>query len=506
MQRRAVTAKARQVIAWIQNHGARSGLGTRTKALAQSGVGAWRRVTSAGRDLFRNAPLRELAASGVALVVVVTCAGKTNQGPEHPALASSAVVAPVSIPSSSSRSMTSPSASGRSEPPATAPPAMSLDVSPLARFRRALAELRARQRSEPVRILWFGDSHTAADYWPNAVRDRLAGQVRLGGPGFLTVGMPRYRHAGARVTADPPFDIGPHPPARRSAEDDGVFGLAGVRATADAVGSLVTVRLTSGSGVDKVRYQLTYRLRNPGDALRMKAGSEQLELRAPVSEAEPSGLARAELVALFDAPLTIRVLSGKPELYGVVAESVEPGLVIDTLGINGARLSTPLAWNEPAWRPLVAQRNPALTIVAYGTNEVFDQDAISRHTKHLETLVGRVRAAVPDSDCLVAGPTDVGRGGPEAAQRVAALDAAEQRTAEQLGCEYFSPYRLMIAEGGFVHWMSTDPPLALVDRIHLSVQGYQRLGRALADVLLGSPTDQGAVPAAAGTVAPGPRP
>jgi lysophospholipase L1-like esterase len=158
-------------------------------------------------------------------------------------------------------------------------------------------------------------------------------------------------------------------------------------------------------------------------------------------------------------------------------------VVVDTLGVNGARFGTLLAWDEPAWAQLVAQRQPALVIVAYGTNEVFDPEPVERHARRLDEVVQRLRRSAVDAACLVVGPTDAGKGGDSTRTRIVTLDAAERSTAERLGCAYFSPFELMASEGGFDSWAKQEPPLALTDGIHLSARGYARLGEALARLL-----------------------
>lgn len=61
--------------------------------------------------------------------------------------------------------------------------------------------------------------------------------------------------------------------------------------------------------------------------------------------------------------------SGRPQLFGVVVEGDKPGLVLDTVGLNGARLATFLAWEPDAWSAELARRKPELVVIAFGTNE-----------------------------------------------------------------------------------------------------------------------------------------
>src|SRR2546422_4888881 len=55
----------------------------------------------------------------------------------------------------------------------------------LAKFFRALADVRSGQRLEPVRIMHFGDSHTAADVLTAAIRHRFQQDFGAGGAGFI---------------------------------------------------------------------------------------------------------------------------------------------------------------------------------------------------------------------------------------------------------------------------------------------------------------------------------
>src|SRR5260370_37022340 len=55
----------------------------------------------------------------------------------------------------------------------------------LQNFFRALRDARSRQRLEPVRIMHFGDSHTAADVLTADIRRHLQGNFGDGGAGWI---------------------------------------------------------------------------------------------------------------------------------------------------------------------------------------------------------------------------------------------------------------------------------------------------------------------------------
>src|SRR5690349_2624164 len=112
---------------------------------------------------------------------VVTCAAATRT----PIVGSASTPPPIREPSPPPpRPAPTPAqpAPAGTEPPATTAP-VAPQGSTLARFQAALRD--APQRSEPVRVLWLGDSHTAADFWPDAVRKPLQAAFGSGGPGFV---------------------------------------------------------------------------------------------------------------------------------------------------------------------------------------------------------------------------------------------------------------------------------------------------------------------------------
>jgi lysophospholipase L1-like esterase len=159
-------------------------------------------------------------------------------------------------------------------------------------------------------------------------------------------------------------------------------------------------------------------------------------------------------------------------------------VVLDTLGINGARAATPLAWDERSFVALFKERRPDLVVLAYGTNEVFAAHEPERYHDHFTRLLKRLRRSQVPFDCLLLGPTDVAAPGGGSHPRVAPIDQVERAASEQLGCAYFSLYQAMGGEGSAARWAAERPPLAAKDGVHLTPRGYEEIGARIADVLL----------------------
>ena len=428
---------------------------------------------------------------GVAVACLAT-AMTCGQVPQRPTKTATAAPSSSSASKEQAPTFVAPAASAMSAPteststestPAVSAPTAATQKS-LDGFRTLLMRLHEKQLELPLRVLWLGDSHTAGVTWPVTVEQSLLKQVPSGGPGYLPLGLTSQRQHGAKISSDPSFDIAPHPPAKRSLEDDGVFGLAGFRATSHEKSLEVIVKFDTPAAAADLNCQLLYRYQRPLDRVLVSFAGKQLEVVEQPGVSFPHGVRVFEFKAPTQTLLQVKSVRGNPELFGLIAETGAPGLVVDVLGINGARFATPLAWEEETWKALVAYRHPALAVVAYGTNEVFDEVRPARYESEIIRLLARIRAAVPDVECLLAGPTDVGRGGEVAEQRVSAIDEMERRVAEQQGCAYFSSYQTMGGASGFSEWLHAAPVLATPDGVHLTQAGYRTLGAQLGELLL----------------------
>lgn len=364
-------------------------------------------------------------------------------------------------------------------------PALLPACSPLGNFFTALGQLQTGTRQSHVRVLWLGDSHTNADFLSGTVRAALRERFGDGGPGFVRVGTKPYRHEGVRLGREGAWNVDPDPPARRSLQDDGVFGLSGTRAVPgpDARWSLQVIA-RDAAGDAPARFELSYRLSPDASfSLELAGKKQRIDAKTP-AEVTPSGVAHLTLLAPLKSQLLLAPERGAPRFFGVIVEqNGKPGVVLDTLGIDGARLETPLAWNEAAFVDEVARRAPELFVVAFGTNEAFDAVKVERYAVQLADVVRRLRRGAAQASCLVLGPTDapLGEG---SVPRVAEVSAVLQESSLQLGCSFVSLQRLMGGEGSFAKGMRAKERLARTDKLHLTPKGYQELGRALAKLLL----------------------
>ncbi len=435
------------------------------------------------RTLFRELerPLLTVTAA-LALLVTVTCSSRGQlSAPVAPKAAPPAAAsAPPASASASATPLASAGPKASPQPSATAEP----EALSLPRFYTALDELQAGQRHEHVRIVWLGDSHTAADYMSGTVRRALQERFGAGGPGYLRVGVGMYRHGAAKVSRDGPWRLEPTPPPRRSRQDDGVFGLGGLRALAET-SALAHIELRENALKGGARWQVLYAL-DPSAKLKIRAGQTQELVTAdsPAQSVPGSSIRRIAFETKVNDELHLSAVAGRAKLFGVIVEGVDPGVVLDTLGIDGARVATPLAWDKDAFVAEVAARKPDLAVLSYGTNEAFDGGRVDPYLTQFGELVARLRRGQPQIECVIIAPPDAGTPEGGSPARLVDIERVQRDAARQLGCGFFSLRLFMGGDGSYWHWLREEPPLARPDRFHFTALGYEKMGQAISQAIL----------------------
>jgi lysophospholipase L1-like esterase len=357
----------------------------------------------------------------------------------------------------------------------------------LPRFYGSLARLASGLRHDHVRIVWLGDSHTQADVWTHAVRSKLQEEFGNGGPGFIHIGWDtygyRHEYVGLRVSGG--WSIRPVTLVSVTQVEDGVFGLGGVRLVARGLDSMASLIVSPKGLPGKGLWDLAYRFTSEDGKLVVKINGSERRLEA---NARSLGRIQHEQFETSGPGGTLAVEQawGKPELFGAVVESAEKhGVVLDSLGLNGARVRSALAWDETTWVSELARREPDLVVLAFGTNESSNVKLKGElHTERVKKLLARVRKAAPNTDCLIFGPID--RGGEQYSDVVERINEAQKAAATELGCAFWNGQKAMGGKGSMQRWAMMSPPLGGGDRVHLYPRGYQKLGRMLArDLLVG---------------------
>ena len=338
-----------------------------------------------------------------------------------------------------------------------------------------------------MRVAWLGDSHGAADLWSGPLREALQKRFGDGGPGFVHVGYKAARHEQVRSEIKGKWATTPKGPSTAVRTGDGIFGLGGVLLTGSAEGPRTTITVTNAALPPALTWDLCYKLDSAHDEIQL-ALTGQPEARIQIAPGEKTGVLRHFVMTSSGASPALKITpsAGQPRFCGMTIETdpkTHPGVVLDTLGINGARLTTPLAWNETEWVAEAARRQPALVILEYGTNESGDHVVKPEaYVENLRRLMARVHTASPESDCLVLAPTDRA----DTQDRTPLVVEALRAAARASSCMFWDTHAVMGGKGSILNWRSETPPRAAPDGVHLRARGYRELGDKLsADVLAG---------------------
>lgn len=410
-------------------------------------------------------------------------------GPNLPLPSASVIVsASVGAPSAAPLPSAQPPGSASSLPVAHADrPAPTTDadpVGPLATFHRALLALKSGTRKSHVRVLWLGDSHAQADFWTDHIRVGLQQRFGHGGPGFMRIGYRSYRHASAAVKVDGSWRMRPKRPSTITPWGDGAFGLGGILHAGYA--GYRRARLTLAD--DKLagrkwRAELCYKFGLVNDHFEYQVGAQPPSVLKPEDKRSMGQIRYVQASGTGLAAIQVVVKAGRPDFCGVTVEtdpSDGAGVVLDNIGINGARYATALAWNEQAWAAAVKRRPaPELFIFEFGGNEASDMVIEpARYEKNALALIARSRAIRGDVSCLVVGPSDRA----DAEAKIPPIVAAVKAAALASGCGFWDTYEKMGGRGSIARWQPDGR--ASQDGVHLKPKGYEVLGKWLLRDLL----------------------
>ena len=349
---------------------------------------------------------------------------------------------------------------------------------------RFYAALWRTERHEPMaitRILHYGDSPTTADLITGDTRQLLQQRFGDAGHGFTLIGKPWawYGHWG--------IDLSSHgwqiDPGTRWDLRNTQFGLGGVVfSTHGAAYSKVTLRDSSQPVLE------VWFLSQPGGgSITVSSNDETL------GHIDTDGPSRTAGFARFDLPPGTGTLEfnteGSVRMFGITLEKRHSGVVYDSLGMNGASVSSlAVLFNESNWAAELRHRNPDLVILNYGTNESgFESFLTHDYEKQLREAIRRVRAALPNASILVMSPMDRGQkngGEIETMPTIPRIVDIQRRVAVELHCGFFNTYETMGGEGTMARWYDSQPRLVSADFIHPTPQGARIVANLFVKELL----------------------
>jgi lysophospholipase L1-like esterase len=339
----------------------------------------------------------------------------------------------------------------------------------------------AESRQGVARVLHYGDSPTTADSITADVRSLLQERFGDAGHGFVLIAKPWpwYGHRGVELHGTG-WKI---EAASQNRARDGIHGLGGVSFLGSA-GASSHIHLTEAHA----RVEVEYLRRPDGGTFTVTAGEQAL---GDVGTAGDQEAGYADL-ALPDGTtdVTITVKAGSVRLFGASFEKDEPGLIYNSLGVNGGNVQMALRYfDREHWAGQMQHQKPDLVVINYGTNESSYASYIDTlYEKELRELIARVKTALPGTAMLIMSPMDRGeRRSDGTIGTLAALPrliAIQKRVAEQTGCAFFNTFEAMGGEGTMGRWYETTPRLVSADFMHPLPQGARKVGLLLDEALV----------------------
>ncbi len=330
---------------------------------------------------------------------------------------------------------------------------------------------RSQTEPRPVHVIHYGDSHTASDDLAATLREAMQTRFGNGGPGFTMPGNPylgfrrrdlaQYYNSRGWMTEGALFRKG-----------DGRHGMGGVSLTAYRPGE--TLGLRAGGDTAELLF-----LQQPG------GGSFELWIdgqpRGAYSTDGPLGPASLDMTTVpGERQFLVKTSSGGPvRLLGAMIDNAS-GVTWETCGINGAQASIIGEWEPRIMAAHLAKRDPALIVLAYGTNEAngpaWDPDG---YAASLRQVLAKLRALAPLSSILLIGPPDCRIRSPRALDEAVEL---QRKIAAEMRCGFWDWRGRMGGPGSMRKWVVAG--LAQYDYVHFTGPGYQLVGRTLFDDLM----------------------
>lgn len=361
----------------------------------------------------------------------------------------------------------------------------------LAPFFTALAALADGSARQPVRILQIGDSHSANDSLSGHLRELFQARFGDAGRGWLPAGVPYAYYRPHLVSVS---ETGwQHVKATdHSGQPLGLDAVAALSRPRDATMSLDS---TDPNGFDRFAVEYVARPRGTPFAVQVDGGRPMRVSTA----ASTASIRRFSLKLDQPARRVELTAKGRPPvvLLGWDVERAAPGIIYENHGTIGATVNLLGQMSPSAVTFEMDDRRPALLIVAFGTNEGFDDGLdLEHYAARFAANVEALQRAAHGAPVLIVGPPDGNRvtagctatacdsGSTESCAwhepvKLSAVRDIQRRAAEQHGWGFWDWFAAMGGTCSIDRMASAQPPLAAADHVHLTQAGYDQVADQL---------------------------
>ncbi len=326
-------------------------------------------------------------------------------------------------------------------------------------------EALAHAKSQPVRVVHFGDSQIEQDRISMTLRRHW--QQQYGGCGLGLI--PALQTIPTYTLAQSLWMNGNEVSSGNAPKRYFVYGLRSLRRDNDRYGMMGQVLVMNDSLVK---------------------GSEHLMLTLRPYLAKDRRYTRLRLWAdstiMMTQEDTIVYLEGKGDVYGLSMES-ETGVYVDNVPMRGCSGTMFTNMSEAQLTEYFDKTNTRLIIMQYGGNalpNVEEHKNISMTVRQLGKQIQFLRHCAPQATILFIGPSDMlinDHGTMHSNPMVPYMDHQLQLLAQREGIAYWSIYDAMGGEGSMVRWQQEG--LAGDDGVHFTKKGADLVAEKLIEFI-----------------------
>ena len=331
-----------------------------------------------------------------------------------------------------------------------------------------------QQGRQTVHIVQLGDSHTAADFFSGKLRERFQADYGNGGIGFI----PPTNVAGQRIAhVQYQSDKKAWTLLSSRKDSDPDFPLGGFISEPQAKWAKLQL---SENPITQQRYQLQALYKTPTTAqVNVQSSTSKV-----LSLSQTQGKWQFSTPTTMTFPVSITVNKNQPvKLGGWLITNQQPGVMLSSLGINGATINMMDKWGAQ-WTETLGQLHPDMVILAYGTNEAFnDTFDLIAYRQQLTDKIRQIRQQAPNSTILLIGPSDSvkNKEAPDCRsqqpQWLSDIIRIQKEVAQQEKTLFWDWRDYMGGECSIKVWALYD--LARPDGVHLSREGYESSANTL---------------------------
>lgn len=327
-------------------------------------------------------------------------------------------------------------------------------------------------QNEIFRIIQLGDSHTAGGYFTDTLRQNLQKHWGDAGIGWVFP-LPVSGQRNTTVNYS-----GSEWQLLNSQRDNTQFPLGGIVARSKAHKQLIW------STKDKEKQKITFAMRP------IFSDSPLLITDTTGKQIQANNLLDNHwqyFSILAQTPITIQAADNALwEIGAVNFENQQKGVVVSALGINGTQL---LHWKKwrPDWNNDLQSTQADMIIIAYGTNEAFnDHINMVQTEQYWQQTINKIKETLPNAAILIVGAPESLKSINDSCgippKQLNEVQAMQHRIAKKNGLLFWSWEDSMGGKCSMSKWIKNKS--AKNDGVHFSSVGYQKAANALSEQLI----------------------